>query len=189
MIFMKMGKKVNLFHREIEVKVLLEVFAVYGVLALVLVGAYYLEPKITGFAIGVNDYSSKVDPEINDSGGIIKTMLSLTFIVIVSLLVYNLILKGKMPVGVTEEIEESRKKEKKANIEIQKKRKDKSRLFVKCHNLLLKTDKALQNKDIFGANMLYIKTREAYMKLEYMEKKEVYGEFMQLYNKLRKGRK
>ena len=44
-----MGKKVNLFHREIEVKVLLEVLGVYGVLALVLVGAYYLEPTITGF--------------------------------------------------------------------------------------------------------------------------------------------
>ena len=46
-----MGKKIELFHREIEVKVLLEVLAVYVILAFVLTGLYYLEPAVTGFAI------------------------------------------------------------------------------------------------------------------------------------------
>ena len=46
-----MGKKIKLFHREIEVKVLLEVLAVYVILAFVLTGLYYLEPRVTGFAI------------------------------------------------------------------------------------------------------------------------------------------
>ena len=48
---MKMGKKIKLFHREIEVKILLEVLAVYVILAFVLTGLYYLEPEVTGFAI------------------------------------------------------------------------------------------------------------------------------------------
>lgn len=46
-----MGKKIKLFHREIEVKILLEVLAVYVILAFVLTGLYYLEPTVTGFAI------------------------------------------------------------------------------------------------------------------------------------------
>ncbi|MCH8003652.1 MAG: hypothetical protein IH934_03385 [Nanoarchaeota archaeon] len=44
-----MSRKVKLFNKEIEVKVLLEVLAVYAILALVLTGIYYLEPTITGF--------------------------------------------------------------------------------------------------------------------------------------------
>ncbi|MBW2976485.1 hypothetical protein KY347_03500 [Candidatus Woesearchaeota archaeon] len=49
-----MGKKINLFHRKIEVKLLLEVLGVYAVLALALTGMYYLEPRLTGFAAAEN---------------------------------------------------------------------------------------------------------------------------------------
>ncbi|MCH8329076.1 MAG: hypothetical protein IIB81_01640 [Nanoarchaeota archaeon] len=64
-----MGKKINLFHREIEVKVLLEVFAVYGVLALVVVGMYYLEPAITGFVTVTKqlNYTDEVNLEFDGS--------------------------------------------------------------------------------------------------------------------------
>ncbi len=46
-----MGKKINLFHKKIENKILLKVIAVYAVLALALTGLYYLEPTITGFTL------------------------------------------------------------------------------------------------------------------------------------------
>ena len=173
----KKGKKIILSNREVEVKVFLEVLAVFSILILVFIGIYYLEPKITGFAV---ISSSEVNPGMGVSDEIIKTMLFLILILIIFLLIYNLILRGKTPV------EERGKKGKRANIEIKKKRKDKSRLFVKCHNLLLKTDKALQNSDIFGANMLYIKTRKTYMKLEYIEKKELYKDILRLYNRVSK---
>jgi|TARA_B100001971_G_scaffold215131_1_gene258045 hypothetical protein len=65
-----MGKKIELFHREIETKVLLEVLGVYGVLALVLVGAYYLGPAITGFVTVTKqfNYTDEVNLEFSESG-------------------------------------------------------------------------------------------------------------------------
>lgn len=45
-----MTKLMKLSHTEVEVKLFLEVLGVYAVLASVLVGIYYLEPVITGFA-------------------------------------------------------------------------------------------------------------------------------------------
>jgi len=44
-----MGRKIKLSHEEADVKLFLEVLGVYAILALVLIGAYYLEPAITGF--------------------------------------------------------------------------------------------------------------------------------------------
>ena len=41
--------KIKLSHTEVEVKLFLEVLGVYAVLAMALVGIYYLEPVITGF--------------------------------------------------------------------------------------------------------------------------------------------
>jgi len=41
--------KIKLSHTEVEHKLFSEVLGVYAILALVLVGAYYLEPSITGF--------------------------------------------------------------------------------------------------------------------------------------------
>jgi len=41
--------KIKLSHTEVEHKLFLEVLGVYVILALVLVGAYYVEPVITGF--------------------------------------------------------------------------------------------------------------------------------------------
>lgn len=45
-----MSKKIKLFHKDVEVKVLLELTAVYAILTLLFVGMLYLEPTITGFA-------------------------------------------------------------------------------------------------------------------------------------------
>ncbi len=88
-------------------------------------------------------------------------------------------------------IEEKRKQEEKANqeelnaeVEIKRKREGKSRLFVKCHKLLLKANKAIESNDIAKAKKLYLKTRDTYIRLEYLEKKEIYGELTELYNKL-----
>ena len=65
-----MGKKIELFHRKVEVKVLLEVLAVHGILALVFVGVYYLEPTITGFVTVEKhiNYTDEVDLEFNETG-------------------------------------------------------------------------------------------------------------------------
>ncbi|MAE43339.1 hypothetical protein CMO93_06190, partial [Candidatus Woesearchaeota archaeon] len=65
-----MSKKINIFHREIEVKVLLEVLAIHILLALILTGAYVLEPIITGLVTGAEqfNYVDKVDIEFNESG-------------------------------------------------------------------------------------------------------------------------
>jgi glycerophosphoryl diester phosphodiesterase len=65
-----MRKKVHIFHREIEVKVLLEVLAVKIILALILAGVYLLEPTITGFITvsKVNDYTDDVNLEFDESG-------------------------------------------------------------------------------------------------------------------------
>ena len=41
--------KIKLSHTKVEVKLFLEVLGVYAVLAMALVGIYYLEPVITGF--------------------------------------------------------------------------------------------------------------------------------------------
>src|SRR3989338_8094512 len=44
-----MAGKIKLSHEEVDVKLFVEVLGVYAILALVLIGAYYLEPAITGF--------------------------------------------------------------------------------------------------------------------------------------------
>lgn len=70
-----MGKKIMLPHREVEVKILLEVLAVYAVLALALVGIYYIEPAITSFAAiekqvdYVDDVNFAAQASLENSGG------------------------------------------------------------------------------------------------------------------------
>src|SRR3989338_7006481 len=44
-----MAGKIKLSHDEVDVKLFLEVLGVYAIIAFVLIGAYYLEPAITGF--------------------------------------------------------------------------------------------------------------------------------------------
>ena len=53
----KMRKKISIFHKEVEVKVLLEVLAVKIILVLILAGVYLLEPTITGLIIGAEQFS------------------------------------------------------------------------------------------------------------------------------------
>lgn len=83
------------------------------------------------------------------------------------------------------EKEEKGKKEKE-HIQIKRKLANKSRLFRKCHGMMLKANEMLQRNDIGNAKKIYLKTRELYIKLEYHEKKEIYDELTELYNKLKK---
>lgn len=57
-----------------------------------------------------------------------------------------------------------------------------SRKFFKCRKLLLKAEKALQNDNKSGAKKLYLKAKDIYLKLEYLEKKEIYNDLMNFYN-------
>jgi len=87
------------------------------------------------------------------------------------------------------EIFEGRKKPGKVENkdEINKKREGKSKIFVICHKLLLRSHETLQN-DINKAKKLYVKAMDFYIKLEYHEKKEIYKDLTELYNKLRKAK-
>jgi len=201
-----MGKKIILSHKEVEVKVLLEVFAVYVVLALVLTGLYFFEPTITGF-VAAKEYDSGEGVKLQYSDEIVSTMFSLAIILILSSLLYNFIsYKGKNKSKLFKKIGKIRKESKKfqenkqrqsefdkkerikAKKEIKKQREGKSHKYVKCHKLLLIVDKSLQNNNIQKANKLYLKSRDLYTKLEYSEKKEMYGDLTRCYNKLSKLR-
>ena len=200
-----MGKKIILSHKEVEVKVLLEVFAVYVILVLVLAGLYYFEPTITGFAAAAKecDQSDWVNLQFNDSEEIISTMLSLVIILILSSLLYNFVsYKGKNKSKLFKKVGKIRRESKKfqenkqrqlklkkkerikAKKEIKRQREGKSHKYVKCHKLLLIADKAWQNNNIPKAKKLYLKSRGLYTKLEYLEKKEICDELTMLYNKL-----
>jgi len=202
-----MGKKIILSHKEVEVKVLLEVLAVYIILVLVLTGLYYFEPTITGFAAAAKEYdhSDWVNLQINDSEEIISTMFSLAIILILSSLLYNFVsYKGKNKFKLFKKVGEIRKESKKfqenkqrqlefkkkgsikAKKEIERQREGKSHKYVKCHKLLLIADKAWQNNNIQKAKKLYLKSRGLYTKLEYLEKKEIHGELNRLYKKFNK---
>ncbi|MDP6600441.1 MAG: hypothetical protein QF798_03335 [Candidatus Woesearchaeota archaeon] len=64
-----MTRKIKLSHTEVEVKLFLEVLGVYGILALALVGIYYLEPAITGFVTVTKElnYSDDINLEFSES--------------------------------------------------------------------------------------------------------------------------
>ena len=79
------------------------------------------------------------------------------------------------------------KEEEKIKRSIAIKRKGKSWKFVKCHKLLLKGEEALGKKDAANAKRLYLKARKIYISLEYHEKKDVYNELNELYEKLSKA--
>src|SRR3989338_5485490 len=97
-----MGKKIKLSHREVEVKVFLEVLAVFAILILAFSGLYYLEPRIMGYAIMENDYSDRIGLELRYSDDIIRTMLFSVIALILSLLAYNITLRGKIPIMAIE---------------------------------------------------------------------------------------
>jgi len=66
---MKKPRKVKISHHEVEVKLFLEIMAVYAILAIALAGVYLLEPTITGFitvAKQVN-YVDNVNQEFNET--------------------------------------------------------------------------------------------------------------------------
>ena len=92
-------------------------------------------------------------------------------------------------IRVKKEKETEQPEEAKAKIDLKRILKGKSRAFLKCHKLLSIADKALQNEDIPKAKKLYLKSRSMYIKLEYLERKEIYADLTAIYNKLRKGGK
>lgn len=199
----KKAKKIVLSHTKVEVKVLLEVLAIYVIFAVVIIGLYYLNPTIPGIFITPQDYDTKQINLSDNSDVIITTMFSLAIISIVALQIYNLVSskgkkKSKLLKKVKEIREESKKfqNEKKLQSDLEKweqleAKKDvrryiigKSRLFIKCHRFLLKASNALENNNIRTAKNHYFKTRNSYIKLEYHEKKELYKELSGIYNKL-----
>ena len=68
--------KIKLSHTEVEVKLFLEVLGVYAVLAMVLVGIFYLEPVITGFVTVTKqlNYTDEVNLEFNEDQTYVWTL-------------------------------------------------------------------------------------------------------------------
>lgn len=62
--------KIKISHTEVEAKALLEVLAVYCILALALIGAYYLGPAITGLVTVTKEvnYTDEVNLEFRENG-------------------------------------------------------------------------------------------------------------------------
>ncbi|MBI2658146.1 hypothetical protein HYX08_05630 [Candidatus Woesearchaeota archaeon] len=60
-----------------------------------------------------------------------------------------------------------------------------SKAFEKCHKMLDDAKDAAAKNDAAKAKKLYIEVRGIYVKLDYKEKKEIYGDLMDLYNKLK----
>ena len=60
----------------------------------------------------------------------------------------------------------------------------KGKKFESCYKSLQEAKLALDSSDIERAKKLYIETRNLYMELDSTEKKEIYDELMELYNKL-----
>ena len=56
--------------------------------------------------------------------------------------------------------------------------------FNKCYRMLSEAQEAFAKNDMPKARELYIEARNLYINLEYEEKKEIYGELMDLYKKL-----
>jgi len=68
--------KIKLSHTEVEHKLFLEVLGVYAVLAMALVGIYYLEPVITGFVTVTKqlNYTDEVNLEFNEDQTYVWTL-------------------------------------------------------------------------------------------------------------------
>jgi len=66
---MKKPRKVKISHHEVDVKLFLEIMAVYGILAIALAGVYLLEPTITGFITVAKqiNYVDNVNQEFNET--------------------------------------------------------------------------------------------------------------------------
>ena len=82
------------------------------------------------------------------------------------------------------EVEAEQEKEEPLKQDIQEIAEKKSKNFVKCQEMISKANSFLQNNDDYKAKDLYLKARELYLNLEFSEKKDIYKELMQLYNKI-----
>jgi len=79
----------------------------------------------------------------------------------------------------------TREEQLKIRNEIKKKRESNSGKFTKCHDLLLRSEHALDRNLMDESRKFYIKARDVYTKLEYIEKKEIYEDLMKIYRKLK----
>lgn len=61
----------------------------------------------------------------------------------------------------------------------------KSKAFGKCYKALHEAKESISKGNAAKAKKLYLEVRNLYMSMEYHEKKEVYGELMDLYNSLK----
>jgi len=105
---------------------------------------------------------------------------------------YKNLMHDKKEIGMqdkhlTRELLKHQKEERKiSKADMEKRRKGKSNKFAKCHKLLVDAEYALRRGDTNMASELYLKSRDIYVKLDYTEKKDIYKEITDMYNKLRK---
>ena len=147
-----------------------------------------LNKRAEGKEIALKRYNNRIEKLLEDEEKAKKQLKDYRrYLGSISLITSFFKFKNKEGEEITIETKETVKKKEAegGKREIMIKRKDKSRLFVKCHKLLLKAGNELQNNNIAKANKLYLKTRGLYIKLEYLEKKEIYHELTDLYNNLK----
>jgi hypothetical protein len=175
-----------------KVKVLIEVFAVYIVLAGLFAVLLHFGPGMTGFSVAVenNDFKGSYKSSSYNSEDVLNATLLLSIIFLASLLISKFALSSgkkrretaKMPVKKSSK--EDIQKEK-TRIAIKRKLKGKTKKFAKCYETALSAEDAIKRGDVSGAKKAYIKSRELYIGLDYFEKKEVYKELNLLYKKIK----
>jgi len=62
---------------------------------------------------------------------------------------------------------------------------NKSKNLEMCQNTLQKAKEALEKNDVSKAKKLYIDARRVYMGIDFKNKKEIYDELMELYDRLK----
>ena len=95
----------------------------------------------------------------------------------------KLLKKGKL-VKITQK-EEGKEEQRELKAEPEKKIIVKSKKLEQCHNILNEVKEALDKNDIPKAKKLYAEARNIYLESEYKDKKEVYDELMEMYDKIK----
>ena len=77
-------------------------------------------------------------------------------------------------------------KEEPQTLRVDEKLKGKSENFEKCYNALHEARHYIERNDSKKANRFYTEARDIYINLSNQEKKDIYDELMEVYNKLSK---
>ena len=155
--------KILVSHKETDVKVFLEVLAVYVIFLAMFVGASFLSPNITGFAV-MNNSIPKAG--YSDDG------LALVLLFVLAMIVSLLVMRFALFKGTT--------------IEKEKKQRGKSSGFSKCNDLVSKSKSEMKKGNAAEAKKLYSKAKDIYTKLDYHEKKELYPKLKAAYKGLKR---